>query len=272
MENQGYIKLYRKILDWEWYSDIKVSRLFIHLLVLVNHKDNKWRGTFIKRGRCITSYPSLSKQTGLTVQEIRTALSKLESTGEITRSKSGKNLFVTVLNYHLYQCEQQDNNTITTRYQQDSNMVSTVNKNEKNDKNEIELKDILSCETSNDTSLDGEKAKDNIPYKEIIDYLNEKAGTKYRCQATSTKEKIRARYRDGFTIDDFKTVIDNKCADWKNDAKMRNYLRPETLFGTKFESYLNQRGIEKNEKRERNGASSEPDTRTIDSYGVPILR
>ena len=177
------------------------------------------------------------------MQEIRTAFSKLESTREITRLKSGKNLMVTVLNYHRYQSEQHDNNTETTTYQQRINNVSTTNNNEKNEKNE-KNKNILS-ETSDDASSGEEKAKDDIPYKEIVDYLNKKAKTKYRYQTASTKNKIKARYHEGFTIDDFKKVIDTKCAEWKSDAKMCNYLRPETLFGSKFESYLNQVVIEK---------------------------
>jgi uncharacterized phage protein (TIGR02220 family) len=76
-------------------------------------------------------------------------------------------------------------------------------------------------------------------YKSIVDYLNEKAGTNYRATTNKTQTCIHARFAEGFTIDDFKTVIDKKCADWIGDAKMAQYLRPETLFGTKFESYLN---------------------------------
>ena len=84
-----------------------------------------------------------------------------------------------------------------------------------------------------------EDIEDNIPYKEIIDYLNEKAGTQYRYKSKKTKEKIKARYNVGFAIDDFNKVIDIKCDEWLSDPKMCKYIRPETLFGNKFESYLN---------------------------------
>ncbi|MBR2132040.1 MAG: conserved phage C-terminal domain-containing protein [Oscillospiraceae bacterium] len=74
----------------------------------------------------------------------------------------------------------------------------------------------------------------------IVAYLNEKAGTNYRTNgARKTKSLIRARLREGFTEDDFRTVIDHKCGEWLGDPKMRGFLRPETLFDTKFESYLN---------------------------------
>lgn len=80
-----------------------------------------------------------------------------------------------------------------------------------------------------------------LPYKTIIDYLNEKAGTSFKCTTKKTQTLIQARYKETFTTMDFKTVIDNKVAEWLNDAEMNQYLRPETLFGTKFESYLNQK-------------------------------
>jgi uncharacterized phage protein (TIGR02220 family) len=72
--------------------------------------------------------------------------------------------------------------------------------------------------------------------------LNSKCGTKYKSSSKKTQNLIKARFNEGFTLDDFKTVIDKKSSDWFNDNKMNQYLRPETLFGTKFESYLNQKG------------------------------
>lgn len=77
-------------------------------------------------------------------------------------------------------------------------------------------------------------------YSSIISYLNEKAHTKYRPSSSKTKTLIKARLNERFTIDDFKKVIDNKTSEWLN-TEMEKYLRPETLFGTKFESYLNQK-------------------------------
>ena len=75
--------------------------------------------------------------------------------------------------------------------------------------------------------------------KEIVDYLNSKAGTKYRHSTTNTQKHIRARLAEKYTVDDFKTVIDKKVIEWKG-TDMERYLCPDTLFGTKFEKYLNQ--------------------------------
>lgn len=75
-------------------------------------------------------------------------------------------------------------------------------------------------------------------YKKIINYLNNKLGSKYRTDNKTTQKHIKARINEGFTLEDFKTVIDKKYDEWYG-TNMQQYLRPETLFGTKFESYLN---------------------------------
>lgn len=81
--------------------------------------------------------------------------------------------------------------------------------------------------------------KDKDIYISVISYLNEKAGTQYRHSTKNTQTKISALLKDGFTLDDFKTVIDKKCAEWLN-TDMAKFLRPETLFNAaKFENYLN---------------------------------
>lgn len=81
-----------------------------------------------------------------------------------------------------------------------------------------------------------------IPYSEIIDYLNLKANTNYKSSSNKTRDSIKARFNEKFTLEDFKTVIDIKCNEWIN-TDMQKFLRPETLFGNKFEGYLNQKGV-----------------------------
>ena len=97
----------------------------------------------------------------------------------------------------------------------------------------------ISNSISNSNSID---TNNNI--KEIIDYLNEKAGTHYRPNTNSTQRHIKARLNEKYTLDDFKTVIDKKVQEWKG-TEFEQYLRPETLFGNKFESYLNAEIIRK---------------------------
>jgi uncharacterized phage protein (TIGR02220 family) len=80
----------------------------------------------------------------------------------------------------------------------------------------------------------------DIPYVEIINYLNDVANKNFRSTTKKTQQLIKARWNEGFRLEDFRKVIDNKVKDWKHDPNMNKYLRPETLFGTKFESYLNE--------------------------------
>lgn len=87
--------------------------------------------------------------------------------------------------------------------------------------------------------------QDSIPYSEIIDYLNQRTNHNYKSNVNKTKTLIRARWEEGFSLEDFRTVIDKKCVEWIN-TEYEKYLRPETLFGTKFEGYLNQPTINKN--------------------------
>lgn len=91
--------------------------------------------------------------------------------------------------------------------------------------------------TTYPTVLDNEE--EDIPYKEIISYLNEKANRNYRPNIQKNKTLIKARWSEGFRLDDFKHVIDTTVKDWSG-TKYEKYLRPETLFGSKFEGYLNQ--------------------------------
>lgn len=92
--------------------------------------------------------------------------------------------------------------------------------------------------TNNDSNiLSGDPTA--YPYREVINYLNKQTGKQYKSTTKKNQTVIRARTDEGFTLDDFKRVIDNKVSEWKG-TDMEKYLRPETLFGTKFEGYLNQ--------------------------------
>ena len=115
---------------------------------------------------------------------------------------------------------------------------NNYNKNNKNNK-EINKENIR----ESSSELSPAKAAPQIPYDEIINYLNFKVGVNYKSTTKNTQRLIKARFNEGFTLDDFKQVIDKMSAEWLKDKKMQRYLRPETLFGTKFESYLNKKEV-----------------------------
>ena len=101
-------------------------------------------------------------------------------------------------------------------------------------------------ESEYDNMCEETETHPDYSYKDVIDYLNEKAGTSFRCNSKDTQKHIRARFSEGYTLDDFKRVIDNKVSEWgrpprAGEKDMRKYLRPSTLFGTKFEGYLQEK-------------------------------
>lgn len=98
--------------------------------------------------------------------------------------------------------------------------------------------------------MSGLEEKNSIPYDEIVSYLNQKTGKSFRSGNANTRKHIHARFAEGYTFDDFKKVIDLKAEQWRDDSKMSQFLRPETLFCGKFEGYLNQapKQIERNPK------------------------
>ena len=108
--------------------------------------------------------------------------------------------------------------------------VTQGNATEEELEKELELEEEVNTLSSNSTVY---------PYKNVIDYLNQKTGKHYKATTRKTKDLIKARCNEKFNEQDFKTVIDNKVTEWQG-TNMEKYLRPETLFGTKFESYLNQ--------------------------------
>ena len=105
---------------------------------------------------------------------------------------------------------------------------------------QLNTKELNTKELNTKIDIVPEQEQEPIPYAEIITYFNEVAGTHYLLRGKEIKKFIKARWNDGFRLEDFKTVLDKKTAQWKNDAKMSKYLRFETLFSNKFESYLNE--------------------------------
>lgn len=132
---QGFIKLFRKFLEWEWYDDKNTKILFIHLLLTANWKAKKWHGETIKRGQLITSLSHLSQQTKLTVQQVRTSLDKLVATNDITKHTTSQYTIITIKNYGKYQDNNTQDNKQITNEQQTNNKRITTTKERKNSKN-----------------------------------------------------------------------------------------------------------------------------------------
>jgi len=152
---QGWIKLHRQILDWEWYSDNNCFRLFMHLILKANHKEKRFKGIELKIGSIVTSRDILARETGLSSQQIRTALTKLISTNEITSVTSSQGTIIQIVSYEKYQVA---TNEITNE-QPTNNQRVTTNNNDKKEKKFIppNFNDVLDYCMQNNLEVDGVK-------------------------------------------------------------------------------------------------------------------
>lgn len=112
--DNGYIRVYRKMLDWEWFSDVNTFYVFMYCLLKANWKTKNWRGIEIKRGSFITSRNKLARELRLSEREVRTALEHLETTNEVTKSGNARYTVITVVKYDDYQTSDQLNDQETT--------------------------------------------------------------------------------------------------------------------------------------------------------------
>lgn len=115
--DKEHIKLFRKIINWEWYTDVNTTKLFLHCLLKANWKDGNWRGYKYERGQFITSIGTLAKETGLTQKQVRVALDHLIRTGEVASKNYPKFRVITVNSYAEYQDrgKQKGNETASKR-------------------------------------------------------------------------------------------------------------------------------------------------------------
>ena len=215
---KGFIKVYRAVTDSPMWTErpFDKAHALVDLVSLANYENKVSGGKEYRAGCVYSSERDLSRRWGWSREKVRRFLSDLIKDGFV-RKECGK--IGTEILIIGYQADETTNETTN----------ETILKNIDNRINNI---NILS---------DSEK----LPFKAIIDHLNAAAGTNYRHTAESTQRLIKARFNEGFKEADFMIVIDNKVAEWKGDAKMQNFLRPQTLFGTKFESYLNARAAPK---------------------------
>jgi hypothetical protein len=174
----GWIKLHRKITDWEWFEDKNTFIVFITLLLMANHKEKKYKGIVIKIGTIVTGRDILARQTKLSVQQIRTALNKLKLTNEITIETSPQGTVIEIVNYKKYQLT---TNEITIEQPINNHQTTTNNNVNKDNKNiyrhfghlfitESEVKKLL--EIYNISQVDNilndiENYKGNTKYKSL---------------------------------------------------------------------------------------------------------
>ena len=194
----------------EVWLDDRLSAVEKIILVEIDSLDSTERG-------CWASNQHIAKFCQVSERTVSSAISKLKDLGYIyVQSFDGR--------------QRELKSRFTSKQGRQANFASEGSKI-----CEADMQDLRQSNTSNNTN---KNTSNKEIYSEVLGYLNEKAKTNYRISSKEAQKHINARLSEGFTVEDFKTVIDKKCSEWIG-TDYEQYLRPQTLFGTKFESYLN---------------------------------
>lgn len=200
--NKEYIRLNRKIKNWEWFSDVNTTYFFIYCLLTANWKDDSFHGIDIKRGQFIRTLENISRETGLSIQNIRTAVKHLISTQELTQSRHGKYRIFTVVKYDYYQTPNTESNNELTRNQHESNTKVTQSKEDKK---------IRSKEVKNNNKPPLSPFGEMIEESEISELLKNKLNEWL---------KYKAEKKQSYKTTGFKTLLNQvKAAEEKAGAE-----------------------------------------------------
>ena len=225
-----------------WLEEQENGKDYVIFYLKLLLKSLKEEGTLVRYvGERLMPYDtnSLAKLTNTPLDTVKVAMTLFIEFGLVKQLDAGE-LYLTQID------EMIGSETESARRVRKHRAIKNANENitllQCNDdvtKSNIEIDKELELELEKDK-------KEDIPYKEILDYLNKKANRQFR-NVEANKKLIRARYNEGYKLEDFKLVIDNKVNEWLN-TEWGKYLQPSTLFGTKFDQYLNQKTVEKEEE------------------------
>ena len=243
---EGWISLYRCLLDkaiWK-HSTPEQKTILVTLLLMANHEEKEWEWCGMqfkaKPGQFITSIEKIQEKAGkgVTRQNVRTALKKFKKYEFLTDESTKTGRLITIVNWGTYQskgkkCNHETNQRVTDT-SPTPNQQLTPNNNYNNDNN-----------YKNDNNYNKEHCA------AIVDYLNQETDKDYRPSTKKTQDLIKARTNEGFILEDFKEVIARKAKQWKG-TEMDKFLRPDTLFSSKFEGYLNEKDQENTSAEEDN--------------------
>jgi len=184
----GWIKLHRSLLEWDWYGDINATRLLIHLLLSVNYEDKKWRGQDVKAGSIILSWETLSKAVGLSVKQCRTAMQKLENSGEVARQRADQWQVITLCKWDKLQgCENDVADKRAVRGQTKGRQRATTK----------EYKEIE----------ERKEDKESLNYVLLLQFINKTFNRKFTVISESAKRSFNARLKEGYTKEHIMNAI-----------------------------------------------------------------
>lgn len=225
---KGWVKLHRKIWANPRSRDPEWVAVWLYLLVHAAYEptDGLFKGKriILEPGQLVTSQRELATETGVNLSKVNRVIKLLESETQLKQETSNVNSLISILNWEKYQGGETQSETPVKHKRNASETPPILDIGIKNVRKEEGLKENKTKEIS----------------ERAIAYLNRKIGSAFKPANRKTLDLVQARLNDGFVAEDFKTVIDKKVLSWKDDSDMSKFLRPITLFGTKFESYLNE--------------------------------
>ena len=304
----GFIKLHRALQDSAFANRPEFMSAWVHILMLASHKPRKAmlgnKPVTLTQGQFISGRKALAERVGVTEKQMRGILDFFEQDGMISKSSSRAGTIFTVCNYSVFQSnEGQEGPTVSGQQkgQAKPSNGADLSKSGANAKanagptKRATTQEHKNISISNDIDLVGQgepaptaaatsnpvvasKPKKSRPdyteqCEQVIAHLNQTAGKRFKNTATNHKF-ISARLKDGHTLDDLITVIDRKTAEWIDDGRMNQYLRPATLFNAeKFEGYLNaQAGLAvQSQHRTRSSAPDWDDTTWADDLDGGLI-
>lgn len=245
----GYVRIYRNLTHWEWYTDIPCKVLYLHCIMEANYAPKKWQGKIIKQGSFITSLSKLADNTGLTIQQVRTALKKLKTTNDLTHKTTNNYTVINVCNYCDWQSPEeesntqiniQNNNQITNEQQSNNNQITTTNKANKANNIERENREIfeilikyaelkgVKSPTAYASKVLKETSEENL--KNVIENLQKEM--KKLEEKMQKKEKMEAEKREAiFGNQEIKAIEDYSDFEileilQKNEQKTNKFKNP----------------------------------------------
>ena len=210
---EGWISLYRKFMNWQWYKNSNVKAVFIHLLLCANHKEEMVGRRIVHRGQLITSRDSLSEATGLTPREIRTCLSKLKSTDEIEVETTNKYSVITIKKYDVYQrCFEEGATSKKTDKMTNRNKQQATNKNDDKTTSKINLEMLGNSEEEKSQTEKTTNKKDIVATNK-----NKAQATNKTANKTTTNNNIYNNTTNNLTKlnNIFNLIINNNAEEIK---------------------------------------------------------
>lgn len=232
----GWIKMYRVFLEWEWYSETNMVRLFLHLLLKANFEDKRWRGIVIKRGQLVTSISNLHTETRLSERAVRTCLDRLVKTGEIDKQTTSQYTIITICKYEEYQQveegkRQTNDNQATSERQSNDKRTTSERQQHKNIRSK-ELKNILPTNvgSSSENSADPNPKEEKIDFVGLLDFWNktmESSGAvipKIKSLSERRKSNIKARVREHSKRAVFEVITKAGASDFLNGRNKNGWV------------------------------------------------